>query len=48
MYKVKLYERITICRIRTIYRGGEDEIVEKSRFITTEKPVNTEERKLNL
>ncbi len=32
---------------RTIYRGGEDEIVEKkSRFIATVVPVNTEEEAL--
>ena len=32
---------------RTIYRGGEDEIIEKkSRFIATVVPVNTEEEAL--
>ena len=49
MYKVVNYTKDDnmLPEYRTIYRGGEDEIVEKkSRFIATVVPVNTEEEAL--
>ena len=49
MYKVVNYTKDDnmLPEYRTIYRGGEDEIIEKkSRFIATVVPVNTEEEAL--